>query len=53
MTRECANRFAVITVDETTGERIVLWDRDERLNLEAREIDARLIAVGACHSRRR
>ena len=28
MTRECANRFAVITVDETTGERIVLWDRD-------------------------
>ena len=44
MTRECANRFAVITVDETTGERIVLWDRDERLNLEAREIDPRLIA---------
>lgn len=44
MTRECANRFAVITVDETTGERIVLWDRDERLNLEKREIDPRLIA---------
>jgi sugar/nucleoside kinase (ribokinase family) len=43
LTRECANRFAVITVDETTGERIVLWDRDERLNLEAREIDSRLI----------
>lgn len=43
MTRECANRFAVIAVDETTGERIVLWDRDERLNLEAREIDSRLI----------
>ena len=44
MTRECANRFAVITVDDTTGERIVLWDRDDRLNLEAREIDPRLIA---------
>src|SRR6185436_1471521 len=43
-TRECANRFAVITVDETTGERIVLWDRDERLDLEAREIDSGLIA---------
>ena len=43
LTRECANRFAVITVDETTGERIVLWDRDERLNLSAREIDASLI----------
>jgi ribokinase/sulfofructose kinase len=44
LTRECPNRFAVITVDETTGERIVLWDRDERLDLEAREIDSRLIA---------
>src|SRR5262245_36907362 len=43
LTRDCANRFAVITVDETTGERIVLWDRDERLDLAAREIDARLI----------
>jgi ribokinase/sulfofructose kinase len=43
-TRECANRFAVITVDETTGERIVLWDRDARLDLDAREIDSGLIA---------
>jgi sulfofructose kinase len=43
MTRECANRFAVIAVDETTGERIVLWDRDDRLNIERREIDERLI----------
>jgi ribokinase/sulfofructose kinase len=44
LTRECANRFAVITVDETSGERIVLWDRDERLNLRARDFDAALIA---------
>ncbi len=44
MTRECPNRFAVITVDETTGERIVLWDRDDRLNLAPAEIDAGLIA---------
>jgi sulfofructose kinase len=43
-TRECANRFAVITVDETSGERIVLWDRDERLNLTPREIDPILVA---------
>jgi len=43
LTRECANRFAVITVDETSGERIVLWDRDERLNLRARDFDAALI----------
>ena len=45
MTRECANRFAVITVDETTGERIVLWDRDEQLSLSAREIAAAPIAA--------
>jgi len=44
LTRECPNRFAVITVDETSGERIVLWDRDERLNLRAREFDPALIA---------
>ena len=44
LTRECPNRFAVITVDETSGERIVLWDRDERLNLRARDFDPALIA---------
>jgi sulfofructose kinase len=44
LTRECANRFAVITVDETSGERIVLWDRDERLNLRARDFAQALIA---------
>ncbi|HUQ88866.1 MAG TPA: PfkB family carbohydrate kinase [Vicinamibacterales bacterium] len=44
MTRECANRFAVITVDETSGERMVLWDRDEALNLKKRDINASLVA---------
>jgi sulfofructose kinase len=44
LTRGCDNRFAVITVDETSGDRIVLWDRDERLNLAADEITAELIA---------
>lgn len=43
LTRDCANRFAVITVDETSGERIVLWDRDDRLNLSAGDIDPALI----------
>jgi sugar/nucleoside kinase (ribokinase family) len=43
LTRECANRFAVITVDETSGDRIVLWDRDDRLNLATAEIDHTLI----------
>ena len=32
------NQFAVILVDESTGERIVLWDRDERLALQPHEI---------------
>lgn len=43
MTRDCANRFAVITVDETTGERIVLWDRDDQLNIARTELDAAAI----------
>lgn len=45
MTRECASRFAVITVDEQTGERIVLWDRDERLGLARHEISPQLVAA--------
>lgn len=45
MTRECANRFAVITVDDSTGERIVLWDRDDRLNLSTQDIDPKLVAA--------
>ena len=51
LTRSGPNRFAVIAVDNQTGERIVLWDRDERLSLRPREIapevlgSARLIHV--------
>lgn len=44
LTRQGPNRFAVIAVDNQTGERIVLWDRDERLNLAAEEIRPGLIA---------
>src|SRR6266849_7401867 len=36
--RDADNQFAVILVDETTGERIVLWDRDDRLRLRDREL---------------
>ena len=43
LTRDCANRFAVITVEEASGERIVLWDRDDRLNIARDEIDPALI----------
>ena len=36
--RDVENRFAVILVDETTGDRIVLWDRDDRLRLRDQEL---------------
>lgn len=44
LTRSCANRFAVIAVDKDTGERLVFWDRDERLNLSREDIPADVIA---------
>ncbi|MEO7157141.1 MAG: PfkB family carbohydrate kinase [Vicinamibacterales bacterium] len=44
-TRDCANRFAVIAVDETSGERIVLWDRDDRLNITSADLDPVVIAA--------
>lgn len=44
VTRDAPNQFAVITVDERTGERIVLWDRDDRLLLQPAEVPAALIA---------
>src|SRR5260370_19478187 len=42
--RDADNQFAVILVDETTGERIVLWDRDDRLCLRDRELPADALA---------
>ena len=36
--RDVPNQFAVILVDEQSGERIVLWDRDERLRLRPRDV---------------
>jgi sugar/nucleoside kinase (ribokinase family) len=36
--RNAPNQHAVILLDEPSGERCVLWDRDERLNLEASEL---------------
>ena len=44
VTRDGANQFAVITVDERNGDRVVLWDRDERLMLLPAEVPANLIA---------
>lgn len=31
--KDAPNQFAVILIDDSTGERIVLWDRDDRLRL--------------------
>ena len=42
--RDAANQFAVILVDERTGERIVLWDRDARLALAGGDLDRSLFA---------
>jgi len=43
--REAPNAFAVILVDESTGERIVLWDRDERLLMREEEMPTELLAA--------
>jgi sugar/nucleoside kinase (ribokinase family) len=44
ITRDTANRFAVILVDASTGERIVLWDRHESLRLREDELPADALA---------
>lgn len=47
----CASQLAYIVVDECTGERTILWQRDDRLDLEAKELprewirEARLVHV--------
>jgi sugar/nucleoside kinase (ribokinase family) len=38
------NAFAVILVDERSGERVVLWQRDAALALQPREIDPSIVA---------
>jgi sulfofructose kinase len=43
--RDVANQYAVILVDEHSGERIVLWDRHERLQLRDRELPPEAIAA--------
>ena len=44
VTRDAPNPFAVVIIDASTGERIVLWDRDERLRLTEREVTPEAIA---------
>ena len=38
------NQFAAILVDERTGERIVLWSRDDRIALKTQELAPSLLA---------
>jgi sugar/nucleoside kinase (ribokinase family) len=43
--RDAQNQFAVILVDETNGDRIVLWDRDEKLMMRERDLPADAITT--------
>jgi sugar/nucleoside kinase (ribokinase family) len=42
--RDAQNQFAVILVDETNGDRIVLWDRDDQLLMRERDMPIEAIA---------
>jgi sugar/nucleoside kinase (ribokinase family) len=42
--QDARNQFAVIVIDEQTGERAVLWDRDEALRLRAEDVPIDVIA---------
>jgi sugar/nucleoside kinase (ribokinase family) len=46
---DAASRFAIILVDESTGERTVLWHRDERLALTEAEIVPAMLNARALH----
>jgi sulfofructose kinase len=45
VTRDAPNQFAVVLLDDRTGERIVLWDRDERLALRESELPLEALAA--------
>ena len=47
VSRDAENRYAVILVDESTGNRMVLWDRDDRLRLRESELPVAALADAA------
>lgn len=49
MIREADNQFAVVLVDQSTGERTVLWHRDPRLLLGDAPIDPALLQGRVLH----
>jgi sulfofructose kinase len=44
--KNCPNQTAYILIDDTTGERTVLWRRDDGLRLEPEEISPEMITCG-------
>ncbi len=49
VTRDASNRFAVILLDQTVGERVVLWDRDAGLSLTDDELTAAITGMRLVH----
>lgn len=41
---DASNQFAFVLIDERTGERVIFWDRDERLDLDEVELPAEALA---------
>jgi sulfofructose kinase len=41
---DATNQYAVVLIDEHSGERVVLWDRDDRLEMTADEVPLDLLA---------
>jgi len=49
LVRDAPARFAIILVDESTGERTVLWHRDSGLDIKAGEIDPSVLTARVLH----
>jgi len=49
MVRDAPARFAIILVDESTGERTVLWHRDPGLDIGEGEIDSSVLTARVLH----
>jgi sugar/nucleoside kinase (ribokinase family) len=44
--RGCANQAAYILIDQASGERTILWQRDPRLAIPAEEVTREMVACG-------
>lgn len=49
LVRDAPARFAIILVDESTGERTVLWHRDSGLDIQEGEIDPSVLNARVLH----